>query len=61
MDSITNNFVEVHFSLWQGQTTSTGKPAADGKYICLKPGCEIVTVPERPSYLRALLRGAVGN
>ena len=25
---ITNHFVEVHFSLWQGQTTSTGKPAA---------------------------------
>jgi hypothetical protein len=61
VDSITNNIVEVHFSLWQGQTTSTGKPAADGEYICLKPQCDIVTVPERPSYLRTLLRGAVSN
>jgi hypothetical protein len=61
MESIANNFVEVHFSLWQGQTTSTGKPAADGEYICLKPQCEVVTVPNRPFSVRTLLRGAVGN
>lgn len=47
MQSITNNFVEVHFSLWEGQTTSTGKPASDGDYICLRPQCES-EVPERP-------------
>lgn len=59
MESIVNNFVEVHFSLWEGQTTSTGKPAADGEYVCLKPLCEAV-VPERPSYVRGL-RGVGSN
>jgi hypothetical protein len=49
MESITNNFVEVHFSLWEGQTTSTGKPAADGEYFCLKPQCEEPVVPDRIS------------
>ena len=52
MQSITNNFVEVHFSLWEGQTTSTGKPASDGDFICLKPQCE--AVPERIPSRRGL-------
>ena len=55
MQSITNNVVEVHFSLHEGQTTSTGKPASDGDYICLRPQCEW-EVPERP-FSRGL-RGA---
>ena len=39
MQSITNNFVEVHFTRGGGETTSTGKPASNGKYICLNPEC----------------------
>jgi hypothetical protein len=39
LDRITNNIVEVHFNLWNGDTTSTGKMASDGKYICVKPQC----------------------
>lgn len=53
MQSVENNFVEVHFSLWEGQTTSTGKPASDGKYICLKPQRESVVL-ERSASLRGL-------
>jgi hypothetical protein len=39
MQIIANNFVEVHFSRSAGDTTSTGKPASNGKYICLEPKC----------------------
>jgi len=39
MQSIVNNLVEVHFSRTGGETTSTGKPASNGKYICINPKC----------------------
>jgi predicted transport protein len=45
MRSVVNNFVEVHFSRSGGETTSTGKPASNGKYICLDPKCH----PSTPS------------
>jgi hypothetical protein len=38
--NITNNFVEVHFVTKKGDTISTGKPAANGAYICLEPLCD---------------------
>lgn len=40
MQRITNNLLEVHFTRSNGQTTSTGKPSSNGKYICLSPQCE---------------------
>ena len=43
MESIVNNYVEVHFSN-DGDTTSTGKPASNGEYVCLTPVCD----PVRP-------------
>ena len=39
MQGIANNFVEVHFTRTGGETTSSGKPASNGKYICLNPSC----------------------
>ena len=44
MRNIINNYVEVHFSNVDGDTTSTGKPASNGEYVCLTPICE----PVRP-------------
>ena len=44
MESIVNNFVEVHFSN-DGDTTSSGKPASNGEFVCLSPMCE----PTNPS------------
>ena len=43
MQSVVNNFVEVHFSRSGGGTTSTGKPASNGKYICINPRCNPAT------------------
>lgn len=44
IQSIVNNHVEVHFTN-DGDTTSSGKPASNGEYVCLTPLCE----PSRPS------------
>jgi hypothetical protein len=48
MENVVNNYVEVHFSN-DGDTTSTGKPASNGEYVCLTPECEttrpIITFP----------------
>ena len=44
IQSILNNHIEVHFTN-DGDTTSSGKPASSGDYICLTPLC----VPSRPS------------
>ena len=43
MESVVNNYVEVHFSN-DGDTTSTGKPASNGEFVCLTPMC----MPNRP-------------
>jgi hypothetical protein len=49
MQSIVNNFVEVHFSRTGGETTSTGKPASNGKYICINPKCSPSTPKPSPT------------
>ena len=45
MQSVANNYVEVHFTRSGGETTSSGKPASNGKYICLDPNCERTPCP----------------
>jgi hypothetical protein len=52
MLSIVNNFVEVHFSRTGGETTSTGKPSSNGKYICINPKCNPSTPSPSTSYFK---------
>ena len=47
MESVVNNYVEVHFSN-DGDTTSTGKPASNGEFVCLTPMCMPITSTPTP-------------
>ena len=52
VQNIVNNYVEVHFSNG-GDTTSTGKPASNGEYVCLTPVCNrplISSIPTKVSW-----------
>eukprot|EP00956_Cyclotella_meneghiniana_P035999 scaffold120055_cov77-Cyclotella_meneghiniana.AAC.1 len=50
MKSVINNYVEVPFSN-DGDTTSTGKPASNGDFICLTPTCDPPIISISPTYL----------
>jgi hypothetical protein len=43
MENVLNNVVQVHFNRGSGETTSTGKAAADGRLVCLTPTCPTTT------------------
>jgi len=45
VENVVNNNVEVHFTN-DGDTTSTGKPASNGDFVCVNPLCG----PSRPSF-----------
>ena len=54
MESVVNNFVEVHFSN-DGDTTSSGKPASNGEFVCLKPVCNRPLISSSPSMKPAIV------
>ena len=52
VQNIINNYIEVHFSNVDGDTTSTGKPASNGDYVCLTPVCDRPLISSFPTKVR---------